>query len=404
MIERVRALRDSRLVYAAGPLWVLALNALIALHGRLHPGDVYYGSGFFYDSQFYVGMSQRPVSLPMTCVGPPYCWRPLAPLVAHLLPGPPGVTFVVLTVTCLALTCLAVSWLLRCAGLDRGTAAWGGMAFATLGPATGVTLFDVARVDPLAFLLLALVVGATLRRRRGLAAGMLILLAFAKETALVGVVFQLRKALRERGPYGWVLLGSAGVVAALVIVRLEVRLPPGVHNPFFDQVGTVTHYTIFPPRAVPRLLSATVGTWGFLAPLAALQLVHPPRTWRKPEFVYLLAIATAQIFVSGDVQRVVVYGFPAIILAAAAEVDYLCRRLAWRPWTIWLPLLAAQAVWSIPADLGASVSPPESLTSEPLTIALDLVLALATIAGVVGLRGLAKPGPPSTGAPQPTSP
>jgi hypothetical protein len=155
----------------------------------------------------------------------------------------------------------------------------------------------------------------------------------------------------------------------------------------------VTHFTIFPPRAVPRLLSATVGTWGLLTPLAALQLVHPPRTWRRPEFVYLLLLATAQVFVSGDVQRVVVYGFPVIILAAAAEVDFLSDRLGWRPWMLWAPVIIGQVLWSLPADFGAGFSPPESITSDPLTSIIDIALAVGTIAALVTLRGLARPGP-----------
>ena len=98
---------------------------------------------------------------------------------------------------------------------------------------------------------------------------------------------------------------------------------------------------------VARLLAAVVGTWTALLPLALLQRWDAPTFWVKYyPFAIFVVVATAQIFVALDVERLVAYGAPAIIAACCFEAETLAQRWRTSRWMIWLPVLAVlAAVW-----------------------------------------------------------
>ena len=101
------------------------------------------------------------------------------------------------------------------------------------------------------------------------------------------------------------------------------------------------------------MLLATASTWNVLTPLAAFALarrIQEPRAWAV---ALAILVASAQILVAIDTQRLVAAAYPFVLLACAWEVDRLPagRRvvaglliaIAQVPW-----LLTYARVWTLP--------------------------------------------------------
>ncbi len=129
-----------------------------------------------------------------------------------------------------------------------------------------------------------------------------------------------------------------------------------------------------------------------LFPLALLQLRHHPNFWRSLACSGFLLGATAQIIVSTDVERVVVYGFPVIIAACCWEVEWIARAARWAAWLPWLVIWAIEApVWglyALPVVAAPDALPIRlhlSIYAQPGLVHLALACALLSLLILGGL-------------------
>jgi hypothetical protein len=104
----------------------------------------------------------------------------------------------------------------------------------------------------------------------------------------------------------------------------------------------VLHFTTATLLQPGRLLLALVGAWGILFPLALASRWF----WRTPAFWLMWLAATAQVFVSHDIERVVVYAFPVMIAASCFTIEGLAKWLNVSRWWLWVPVLALELSWS----------------------------------------------------------
>lgn len=326
--------------YAAWPLLLLGVFATFVAWQGHRP---FLNVAFSLEDRYrYFALAQQPfgASTPFARE-PPYVWRLLTPVLVHMLPLPTTTGFALVTLVGLAGATLALVWLLRGLELPRGAAVAGGIAFVCLMPATGFTIYDGMVVDPLAFACLTLALAAAVHQRGVLLLVALVLCAFDKEVAVFGAVFAVAWF------WGRNLLYLRWSIACLVITLLVLfSIHSLIHGSRpYGLLGTalyVDQQALQQGVLGQRLLLATVGTWGILLPLACAAL----RFWRSPANLLFLLGATAQVFVSSDVERVVVYAFPVIIAACCCTIEHLAT--AWRVsrWLLWLPVFALELSWS----------------------------------------------------------
>jgi hypothetical protein len=332
-------------LYLAPVALLCTLALLVHNHGRIPYTDPHWVADG--DQARYLAMATHPFSMDALVREPPFCWRILVPLVVHILPIPAPTAFWILTVLALAVATLALEWFLVGLGLPPAAASAGGCAFVLLGPATGFTLWDYMLVDPAAFALLALALGAAIHRRGPLLLAILLLFAATKETALIGAVFGVFWAFEKRD---WKLLrwaagGLVGVIGIIFLIRLAI--PANAPYSYLTEMQNI-HAKYTPTWSAfeqQTILSGTVDVWNILLPLAILQVIHRPRVWRSLAFVSVLVIVYAQLIVAANTGRLVVYAFPVVIAAAVFEVEYLAGRFQVSRWLLWVPALTLELVW-----------------------------------------------------------
>jgi hypothetical protein len=192
------------------------LASFVWWHGQM---DYMPGANWDGDSAFYMAMAHDPFGHNPYVYGPPYCWRILVPLLAHILPFSLRMNFWLTTLAGLALTTWAVSWLLK--GFAQDAVLAGTLSFLLLGPATAFTLWDDMLVDPLAFAWITLAIAAMVHRRGWVLIGALVLGAFTKESILLAVGFALLWTIEQRdwAFWRWVAAGTIGCFGVLIELR-----------------------------------------------------------------------------------------------------------------------------------------------------------------------------------------
>lgn len=383
---------------------LLLLTALVWQHGTLPYPDAQYS---YSDHYRYLAMAANPFAASYFTRYPPYCWRILVPwIVAAIRLAFPSLSpvsgFRLLTLLGLAGSTLALQDCVRALGRDRlprGVIVASGLAFVTLGPATGFMLWDPMLVDPIAMFLVLAVCACAVRATRSSSrwrGWQLIPLAMVggltKETIVLALGFALAWAWAARDRRLGVIAGAGLVLALVELEGLHIAIPAGRPYSLLDQVGWVASFAwsaIFASATYPttlravihlqtvywglRLIAAVAGSWGLLLPLALFAFRRTTvgvvrttgLTWREWTALgaFVLA-ATAQMFVSVAVERVVVYAAPALIIAACFGVEELAKGTArWlrlslpvARWAVWTPVLLAQLYWALPYAGWRSVS------------------------------------------------
>jgi len=292
------------------------------------------------DSRRYLAMAAQPFGSPNPLAHQaPYLWRPLTPLLVWLLPLPLFDGFWLLTLIGLAGATFALMWFLQGLGLPRGAIIAGALAFIFLMPATGWTLYDDTLVDPLAFALLTLSLAACVHRRGWLLLLALCCCALDKEIAIFGAIFALAWSWQkqDRLLLRWALVSAVSVLAILGLLRLFMPSEWSLSTMFVSLNRLYLAEGIEPGR----LLLAMVGAWGVLLPLALASRTF----WRTPAYWLLWLAATAQVLVSADIERVVVYAFPVMIAASGETIENLAKRWRLSRWWLWTPVFALELSW-----------------------------------------------------------
>jgi hypothetical protein len=349
---------------AAIPLW-------LGEHVSLPPRDA------MHDQLRYLAMTGAEVQPPADPRAAPFGWRllPSAIVRASRLPATTG--FHVLTLIALALIPPAAALMLAAAGASAVTALGAVMVVAP--PVAGYLSWDFIRPDGVSLLLIFVSAWAAIRARPAMFLVTLAALSLTKETWVVSAAFALLWT-RAYQPvfFKWAVWGT--VLALVVAAGVRIAIP----SPQPYSFVTITHDLYWPldGRTVARrLLLATGATWNVLLPLAALALarrIREPRAWAVTIAVLL---ASAQILVAIDTQRVVAAAYPFVLLACAWELDRLPPRTRISAGIL---IAIAQVPWLLTYA---------RLATLPLR-GVELALAALTLAALVyGVRV----GPPAAG-------
>ncbi|HET7695465.1 MAG TPA: hypothetical protein VFK57_07140 [Vicinamibacterales bacterium] len=295
-------------------LAILGFGVPLSLGARASlPPPVY----FLHDQQHYREMATPGAARRVA----PYSWRLLPSAIVRATGLPAGTGFHALTLTALALIPPAIAIMMAAAGISAGTALMAG-AIAAFAPAVaGYLSWDFIRPDGLSLLLIVLAASAAMRGRPVVFAAAMAALSVTKETWVIAAAFALVwSRAYARSFWKSALAGTLLALAAAVAVRLAI---PSA-EPYSWAANARDLYWPLDPRTVSRrLLLATTGTWTVLTPLAAFALARhagEPRAWTVGLCV---TIATAQILVAIDTQRLVAAALPFILLACAWELDRL---------------------------------------------------------------------------------
>jgi hypothetical protein len=323
---------------------------------------------FLHDQRHYLAMAEHSGAV----VPAPFAWRvlPSAIVRASGLRAERG--FHALTLLTLALIPPAMAMLLAAAGASPRSALLLGALAAASPAVAGYLSWDFIRPDGLSLLLITVSAWAVVRGHRALFITVMVALSLTKETWVIAAAFALIWS-RAYAPafWRWAIAGAA----LAVIVAATVRIMMPAHEPYSLLANARDLYWPLDARTIARrLLLATAATWNVLLPLAAFAVtrrIREPRAWAAAVAV---SIASAQVLVAIDTQRLVAAALPFVLLACAWELDALAP--AFRVPAI-VALAAAQLPWLLVYA---------RIWSPPLR-ALEIVIALAAAAAaVIGLR------------------
>lgn len=347
------------LLGAAVPLW-------LGPHAALPHGDY-----FFHDQRHYIAMAGRHTSASAEPDVAPFCWRLLSPALVRASGLPVRQGFRVLTIGTLALIPPVTAVMLSAAGVSAA-AAIALSAAAALAPAVaGYLSWDVIRPDGPSLLLIVVAAWATIRGRPGFFIIALAALSLTKETWLVAASFALLWS-RACRPEFWKPALAGTVLAAAITAGVRVAIP-AADDYSFVTIAAELYWPLDLTTIARRILLATSATWNVLTPLVAFALARRLRERRAWALIVPILIASAQVLVAIDTQRLVAAAYPFVLLAAGWELDRVAPRqrsvigaaiaIAQLPW-----LVTYARVWPLPLR------------------GLEVVLAILAAAAVV--RGL----------------
>ncbi|MEX0782511.1 MAG: hypothetical protein WD557_07665 [Dehalococcoidia bacterium] len=326
----------------------------------------------------------------------PFGWRFLVPLVAAILPFSASTSFFLIAFASVAGATVAMYYLGLHAGESRAWGVVGALFFLALGWAAKFALVDYWLPDAAAFLAVALAVLWAIRRQPAAFAITLLVGVAAKEAVLFAL--PLWYTLQAQRLLDWRVLRETALVAIPALVLLvAVRVLIDARNDDLAYVATLPanlrQFREFIPaynyldllrdigwdirahdRTQETFLLYTTGTWGVpILTLAAIGAVRNPLlALRLSPFLLLVY---AQLLFALNIERLLVFGFPAMI---------------------WLAIVGARALVDSPRDprvvlvvaLGACLvalnfRDPDSI---PIGFELQTFLLMAFLALIVGLR------------------
>lgn len=273
---------------------------------------------FLHDQQRYVEMADPAIPAAPTTVAP-FCWRLLPPALVRAsgLPAPRG--FHALTLATLALIPPVTALMLSAAGISSGSALALSVAAALAPAVAGYLSWDFIRPDGPSLLLVLVVAWAAIRGRPAVFVIALVALSLTKETWLVAAAFALVWSAACRPPFWrWAVAGTAAAALVALAVRLAI---PATHAYSFAAIARELYWPLDLTTIARRMLLATAATWNVLAPIAAFALARRLREPRAWAVIVPIVIASAQVLVAIDTQRLVAAAYPFVLLACGWELD-----------------------------------------------------------------------------------
>jgi hypothetical protein len=280
---------------------------------------------FLADQASYLAMADPPAHPDNDTHGAPFCWRVLPSALVRVSRLPPEAGFQVLTLATLALIPPLTAAFVAAAGASASSAFVAGATIAVAPAVAGYLSWDYIRPDGLSLLLIVLSAWSLVRGRGVIFVAALAALALTKETWILSAAFALvwthfcRPASRK-----WAVAGS--LLALGLALALRLAIPPSHHYSWIENARAL--YLPLDGRTIARrLLLATASTWNVLTPIAGFALarrIREPSAWAV---AIALTIATSQILVAIDTQRLVAAGYPFVLLACTWVLDRLPRRL-----------------------------------------------------------------------------
>lgn len=275
----------------------------------------------------------------------PFCRRVVTPTLAKALPFSTERSFFLISFISVWMTAVAVFYLARAFEFSRWTALVGMLMFFTLGWAVKSNLLNIWKPDPLGFLMITLAIYAIAARRDRLYVLLLVIGVGVKESVLF--VAPLYYTLRAERPVAPVLalrtiLFALPALAALVLLRVyipdmnndtsylaalpetlrQVQLGSSIYEWrwLWDQIGLPRLRSLSP--AV--VFNFTVGTYGAIAlTLPLFSIRHNIRPFVR--FLPFLILVYLQLLFATNAERLVVIGFPAVIVMALNGAEAVTR-------------------------------------------------------------------------------
>ncbi|MDP8961328.1 MAG: hypothetical protein M3N32_06930, partial [Actinomycetota bacterium] len=262
------------------------------------------------DGHYYAAMAEGAWRL---CVRAPFCWRPVVPLLAGLLPFATTQAFMLLNIGLLSLAGVIFYWFLR---TDTGSWLWasvGVLLFVSLGWATKFLFLYPWLTDAGLFVVISVAIFAARDHRPVIFAVALAVGVLTKEAAFaaVGLYYGLNA---QRAVDGKALRSSLFVSVPAVVLAVAVRFGlPGSAS--LDEALSLGRHHVEALASWTLWRTITVGTWGIVGSLGALAglLRHPELAWRLTPFIVAVY---AQLVIAHDTERLLVFGFPAVLWLA----------------------------------------------------------------------------------------
>ncbi len=334
----------------------------------------------------------------------PYCWRIATPLLAGVMPFDLQTNFLLITLASLWLTGITLYYLARRFDLPRDVALMAPLLFFSLGWATKFVVYDFWLADAWSGLMLAATIWAIRARKDALYVVLLVLGVLVKEPLMC--VPPLYYTLHTRRWLDLRLAGRALVlalpaVATFVAVRLAIpnlnndpaylaTLPLSLrlvrtwagdeyYSSYWDYAWMIR--TIGLPQwrdvSVQQLVAWTVGTYGALISLLCLASRRNAELFLR--FLPFLLLIYAQTLLTTPGERILVIGFPALIVLALHGVAALSQRLGLAP-----PLFYPLPLLFLALHLGKSSGGFSELEPVELGLCAGYLLAL------LGLRAMGR--------------
>lgn len=324
-----------------------------------------------WDNASYLAMARGSPEDPLAR-RPPYCYRPLFPWLAALLPGDERVGFRMLAVLGAAVGGAGLYGCARASSLSHPLALAAIPLFLMARYGFRCAIFDVLP-EGLSLALLTWALYALLTDRTLLFIALVSVGSLARETLglliVPFVVYRWRRQDQLREILIPTLAAVAAVVLALVFARL--RVVPTYAFSYLSYLLRSTRMHWLHPGGPVRFALAVSAAAG--APLYLI-LLHARTTWRylREEthwLAYVLAYLAFCYSVAGDEERFTSYLMPPILLAALAIVRDRFATLG-RPWVVGglaiLHAVSQRAFSPFPTDVRSMVDQSASSMSRDL--------------------------------------
>lgn len=250
----------------------------------------------------------------------PFCWRPLAPLLAHGLFSagvPMNAAWYLLTNLWLFAFLVSFHGYLERRGFGPWESALGLILVGLLPAAVRWYEYQYWMTDPPALCLVSLAFLLIERRRDRWLAPVGLVGVAARETWLLVLPYYVLRRLREEGPRAAIRKGCLVALPALALVAfLRYGLAPRPHE---DLLGTVREALAFRARHLldNQLYFATLGSFGVLLPLL---LLFPARlaSWARTRYeeAAVVAVVVGSLALAENTDRLLVYAIPVVVPAA----------------------------------------------------------------------------------------
>jgi hypothetical protein len=347
-------------------------------------------AGYFEaDQRVYLAMA-RSQPLSGAVAEPPFCWRPMLPMLVHASADDANAGFRGWMLLVLALLPPLTRAFLLAAGIGETSATIAGVTMAFAPAVSGYLSWDHVRPDGLSLLLILVAALCFVKQwRAGFLIGM-VALALTKETWVIVAAFTLiwSRAMPARA---FRLSVTGAVLALAVTVAVRFTIPPS--EPYSLAANVRGLYWPFSLTVVARRAMLAVGsTWNVLGPLAAFAIARRIRLPNAWALAAAIALATGQVAVAIDTQRIVAAAYPFVLLACAWDLDRLGRR---HQYLAGAAIVAAQLPWLL---FYARVLP---MSLRPADIALSVAAVAAAGAGLVqAVKSTSAPGDDHVRRPQ----
>lgn len=322
------ALKERLLTWALLPLLVLTS---IWLSTPL----IEHNSGRDSDGVLYAAMAESKVADSAFSSTAPWCWRPLTPLLASLLPFSTIMDFKVLAFFSNWLSLILIYEILRRSNLSSVVAAIGVLFYAGIFWTVKFSFYSPCYVDAETQVFLLAVMLLMILRRHWALPLLIGVGALQKESlVLLAPIAFLDYARLHRGPrwsallylIALVILGIAGLAGA----RLAVD-PVNQYSSlgtFLANVGRAAQIGFW-----PRLLLAAFSGLGMLPLVVCSRAGYSYRFLREsPQWLGMILVGILLLFGGVDKARLFLYVLPVVVLTASRIFeDYLRRpsRLVW---------------------------------------------------------------------------